>query len=139
MLMQGEELNCTTDLIRALGSAILHLMRSATGCIIFLKALSCRKWALIHKHRQNHWRLRSLLFRLCLCNPCRSEARRQGRTCEVGAEKHASAPVCPSEGGCTSEEDALMWAQPETPSLPGCREESYLSNKQQKTYRLFGV
>lgn len=130
MLMQGEELNCTTDLVRALGSAILHLMCS--GCFIFLKALSCRKWAVIHKHRQNHWRLRSLLFRLCLCNPCRSEARRQGRTLEVGAERRASVPVCPFEGGCTSE-DALMWAQPETPSLPGCREESYLNNKQQKT------
>lgn len=96
-MLMGEELSCATDLTRALASAVLHRMCSGTGCFIFLKAHSSRKWvvvidmqAQIGKHRQNHWRLRCLLLRLCLYNPCQSEVRRQGKTREVGAEKHAT-------------------------------------------------
>lgn len=46
-MLMGEELNCVTDLTRALGSAILYLRCVGTGCFVFLKALSFRKRAAV--------------------------------------------------------------------------------------------
>lgn len=43
-MLVGGELSCATDLTGALGPAVLHVMCSDTGCFIFLKALSSRKW-----------------------------------------------------------------------------------------------
>lgn len=46
-MLMGEELSCATDLTRALASAVLHRMCSGTGCFIFLKAHSSRKWVVV--------------------------------------------------------------------------------------------
>lgn len=143
-MLMGKKLSCATDLTRALGSVIRHLTCSGTGCFIFLKALSSRKWAAVidtqaqkHKYRQNPWRLRCLLFRLCLCNPRQSEARRQGRACEVGAETHAGMPVYLFSALLKRRLSCGHSQRPDT--YQTVRKESFLNSKQQKTQSLFGV